>query len=129
MYTKKLVILLSALFFCATSFALPNEEGGTPIPILRDNSLEHAIPPKSPAQIPVDCIYYSSLSSIVATFHYDLGSVSVIIENQTTGEYNQTTVNALAGQMIFPISASTGHWSISFSLPGGVLYYGEFELY
>lgn len=128
MYLKKLIILLGVFFSCATSFALPDGEGGTPILILEDNSLEHAVPPKSPAQIPMDCVYYSSLTSIATTFHYDLGSISVEIENQTTGENNQITVKALAGQMIFPISASQGHWVITFTLQGGVIYYGEFNL-
>lgn len=126
MYLKKLIILLGVFFSCATSFALPDGEGGTPIPILEDNSLEHAVPPKSPAQIPMDCVYYSSLTSIATTFHYDLGTVSVRVENQTTGDNYQVKVNALAGPMILPISGISGRWRIIFILANGVKYSGEF---
>lgn len=123
---KKLIILLGVFFSCATSFALPDGEGSTPIPILEDNSLEHAVPPKSPAQIPMDCVYYPSLTSIATTFHYDLGTVSVRVENQTTGDNYQVKVNALAGPMILPISGISGRWRIIFILANGVKYRGEF---
>ena len=126
MVFKKLIILLGVFFSCATSFALPDGEGGTPIPILKDNSLEHAVPPKSPAQIPMDCVYYSSLTSIVTTFHRDLVTVSVTVENQTTGDNYQVKVNALAGPMILPISGTSGHWRIFFLLTNGEKYSGDF---
>lgn len=67
-------------------------------------------------------------SFLVVTFLADLGTVSVEIENQTTGEYNQTTMNALAGPALFPISGTSGHWTITFTLTSGVRYCGEFDI-
>ena len=82
----------------------------------------------APVLIPISATYYSSLSSIVVNYLYDLGSVTVEIENQTTGEYCQSVVNALAGPMPFFISGTSGHWRITFTLPSGVSYYGEFDI-
>ena len=78
--------------------------------------------------IPITATYYSSLSSIVVNYLYDLGSVTVEIENQTTGEYSQSVVNALAGLMPFIISGTSGHWRVSFTLSSSVCYYGEFDI-
>ena len=64
----------------------------------------------------------------MVNYLYDLGSVTVEIENQTTGEYCQSVVNALAGPMPFIISGTSGHWRISFTLSSGIFYYGEFDI-
>lgn len=57
-----------------------------------------------------------------------LGCVVVEVENQTTGEYNQSNVNALVGPMTFPISGTSGHWTIRFTLSDGTVYYGNFDI-
>lgn len=82
---------------------------------------------RAPVQIPIACLLEDD-SCLVVTFLADLGTVSVEIENLTTGEYCSSPVNALPGPMIFPISGSVGNWRISFTLPSGVRYSGEFEI-
>ena len=82
---------------------------------------------RAPAQIPISC-FLEDNASLMVFFLADLGSVSVEIENQTTGEYNQTTMNALAGPALFPISGTSGHWTITFTLTSGVRYCGEFDI-
>ena len=82
----------------------------------------------APARIPIECLYHPDLSTIIAFFRYDMGSVFIQIENHSTGECDQVTVNALAGAMPFPISGSPGYWSISFLLCNGKEYCGEFEI-
>ena len=62
----------------------------------------------------------------MVNFLFNLGYVSVEIENQTTGEYDQTVVNAQEGPMLFPISGTAGQWAITFTLPGGVVLNGYF---
>ena len=59
----------------------------------------------APAMLPIQAAYYPSLSSIVVSFSFDMGSVSVEVENETTGEYNQTLVNASQGVHPFLISS------------------------
>ena len=96
---------------------IPIEEGGSndPGPLFRNPS-------------PIICVYNEMTYFLDVTFLVDLGSVVVEIENQTTGEYTQTQVNAQAGPMPFFISGTAGHWTITFSLSNGVQYYGEFDL-
>lgn len=128
MNIKKTIILLCILVFCEIPYAHPEEPEGTPIPILRDTGIEYSVPPKAPGIAPLNCFYYSAVSTIITNFHYDLGLLSVEIENHTTGEYDISNVNVLAGTMAFPISGTPGHWLIRFTLPSGVQYYGEFDI-
>ena len=82
----------------------------------------------APTLVPMSCYYSAALSSILVNYQFDLGAMVVEIENQTTGEYSQTLVNALAGPMILPISGTAGHWTITFTLSSGTVYYGEFTI-
>lgn len=122
----KLFFLITALIAVANVYSA----GAEVVPI---NIVREPTPPgsevlhRAPAQVPIGCLLEDN-SYLVVNIFADLGTVSIEIENQTTGENNQTTVKALAGQMIFPISASQGHWVITFTLQGGVIYYGEFNL-
>lgn len=131
MHFKSLLLLCLLTFLGQeTIVANPTRDGGDDeiIVILEETSPDYSSPPKSPSFIPLGCVYSPALTSLVAIYYQDLGSTSVEIENQTTGEYNQTLVNALAGPMVLPISGSAGQWTIMFTLPSGVQYYGEFDI-
>lgn len=82
----------------------------------------------APALIPLQAAYYPSLSTIMVYFRFDLGMVSVEIENLNTGEYGLTAINATQGVHPFVISGDDGSWSITFSLSNGNVYYGEFDI-
>lgn len=82
----------------------------------------------APALIPIQAVYSSSLSTIFVNFLYDLGSVSVEIENLTTGAYSQTTINATQGVHPFLITGDEGVYEITFTLPNGQVYSGSFEI-
>ena len=64
----------------------------------------------------------------MVNFLYDLGSVSVEIENETTGEYNQTTINATQGVHPIIVSGDAGAYVITFTLNNGQAFIGEFEI-
>lgn len=82
----------------------------------------------APALVPIQALYYPSLSTIYVNFLYDLGTVSVEIENETTGAYSQSVINATQGVHPFLISGASGHWTITFTLSNGVVFYGEFTI-
>ena len=104
-------------------------DGEDPTPIVIGDLGPNGLPIyHAPAQVPIQAAYSSSHSTIFVNFLYDLGYVSVEIENLTTGEYSQTVVNALAGPMAFPISSSAGHWTITFTFTNGEVFYGEFDI-
>jgi hypothetical protein len=125
---RHVFLLLTALFLLFTPQAFICADDETPEIILIEEGGSNNGGPTyhAPALIPIGCVYSSSLSSILATFLFDLGYISVELENTTTGEYSQTLVNALAGPMVLPISGTAGQWTITFTLPSGVQYYGEF---
>ena len=124
---KVLFFLLSLCLFAPLSFAQTG--GDDPLDIIITNGNQggdqnhHA-----PALTPIQAAYYPSITTILVDFLYDLGQVSVEIENETTGAYSQTTINAMQGVHPFLISGTAGHWMITFTLPGGIVYYGEFIL-
>ena len=83
---------------------------------------------RMPGTIPIEATYYPSLSSVLVRFAYDLGSISVEIENLTTGAYSQAMVNATQGVHPFLISGDIGVYEITFTLSDGHTYIGSFEI-
>lgn len=115
-----------AAFVSFSSVLCYADEDETAIIISDGGSLGGDTGHHAPALIPIQAAYYSSL--IMVSFRFDLGSVFIEIENETTGEYDQTTVNATQGVHPFFISGTAGHWSISFTLSNGLRYVGEFDI-
>ena len=120
----KLLFPVVALIAVTNTFSAEAEV--VPINIVREPT-----PPgsevlhRAPAQVPISC-FLEDDSYVVVNFFADMGTVSVEIENQTTGDNYQATVNALAGPMILPISGISGHWRIIFILADGEKYSGDF---
>ena len=126
---KKILLLAVALLLAVPcTFIYAGDDDPVDVVIGDGGSNCGGRPHHAPALIPISATYYPSTTSIVVNYLYDLGSVTVEIENQTTGEYCQSVVNALAGPMPFIISGTSGHWRISFTLSSGIFYYGEFDI-
>ena len=123
---KKCLIMLLGAFLASFVFA-PSVRGDEDVNII-------IVDPNAPgaevlhrdASVPIMCKL--SANCLYVTFLESLGSTSVEIENHSTGEYNQTIVNAQIGSTVFPISGTTGHWSISLTLDTGVQYIGTFSI-
>ena len=104
-------------------------DGEDPTPIVIGDLGPNGLPIyHAPAQVPIQAAYSSSHSTIFVNFLYDLGYVSVEIENLTTGEYSQTTVNATQCVHPFVISGHAGIYEITFTLSNGQVYQGSFEI-
>ena len=83
---------------------------------------------RSPALIPISAYYYSSLSTILVNCSIDLGSMTVEIENVTTGIISQTSIDATQGVHPIAISGDAGIYEITFTLSDGHEYIGSFEI-
>lgn len=129
-FIATLFLMLGLLFpnYSAMGCCSPDDPEGTDILITEGGELGGSPIHYAPALIPIQAAYYSSLSTIMVNFRFDLGSVFIEIENETTSEYDQTTVNATQGVHPFLISGTAGHWSISFTLSNGLRYEGEFDI-
>ena len=126
MEKKKLFILIAALFFALLPLAsiscFANEDEPLPIVIGDPNPGGGPIF-YAPAQIPIGAVVYPSLCTIVVDFLFDLGSVSIEIENLT-----QTTLNATQGAHPILFSGDSGIYEITFTLSNGHIYWGTFEI-
>lgn len=128
--TKKVMkrfLLCVCLAFFATPFSLFSAQDGpvTDIVIVRDGSGTPVIH-RSIGVVPIKCCY--NQNALLATFQENLGLIIVEIENQTTGEFSQTTVYAEACPMVFAFSGTNGLWRVSFILTNGDRFSGEFVI-
>ena len=123
---KVLFLVLTLLSF--TPIMVAQTGGDDPVVILIGDGGTGLGGPShyAPVLTPIQAAYYPSLSSILVNFRWDLGSVSVEIENLTTQEYCQMTINATQGVHPFLISGTSGTWMITFTLSSGVQYSGTF---
>lgn len=83
---------------------------------------------RAPARIPIKVSYVSFISALNITFMNTLGEVEENVTNHSTGDYLGGTLDANAGTVILPISGDEGFYTVTFILPNGTEYYGEFEL-
>lgn len=76
----------------------------------------------------ISAYYDTDLFCIYATLSNAGTLVDVRIENITTGE---TSAGQIPGNTtsVLPISGTAGLWTLTFTLAGGDVYYGEFILY
>jgi len=84
--------------------------------------------PRSLVQAPIECQYNPYMNGICTTFNQDLGELDVLVENLSTGEYLEGTVDSAEGYVVLPVSSTAGVYNISFVTASGVEYTGEFEL-
>lgn len=84
--------------------------------------------PRSLVQAPIECQYNPYMNGICTTFNQDLGELDVLVENLSTGEYLEGTVDSADGYVVLPVSSTPGLYNIAFVTEAGVEYTGEFEL-
>lgn len=124
MLKKAFFLILILLGMCA--FAAKSADGQTVTIHTAGDQATGEVIHRSPVIIPITC--FIDVPNLHIYFLSDLGTVSIEIENLSTGEESQFAFNALAGPMILPISGTPGHWLIRFTLSSGVQYYGEFDI-
>lgn len=83
---RKFFILLITLFaFCCSAFSQSDDED-----VIIINVTEKIVaPPKTnhaPARPQIECYYYPSSNSVELSFLSNLGMVTVVLENLTTGK-------------------------------------------
>lgn len=84
--------------------------------------------PRSPAFIPISAYYDSSVSSVLLSFKSNLGEIEVEVLNSSTGGYSSTFVDTQFLYSAIPITLGSGHYIITFTLPSGQQYQGEFDV-
>lgn len=83
---------------------------------------------KSPRRIPFE-VWVDSFTSIMEIYFLgDIGELEISVLNIYTGESFDIVADSSDGQIMIPVSGATGLYFVSFLLPDGKEYYGEFEL-
>ena len=79
----------------------------------------------APAKVQVECFYYSYTNSLELSFLSNLGTVDVVLENQTTGEIHDYVGNSASGRMVIPIEPNTAY-RMDITTENGHNYYAVF---
>ena len=120
-HIKKLIVLCCYTLMAATlSSWTNNQNDGGSIIIKKVLSSNSGTDKTSSIQATID----GHLLSIV--FLEDLGQVNVVVSYATGGEVETTAVYTPNGVNFY--IPSTGSYIVTFTLPNGDVYYGEFEV-
>lgn len=64
---------------------------------------------RAPARPQIECYYYPSSNSVELSFLSNLGMVTVVLENLTTGEICDYVSDSSTGRMIFPVNPDNSY--------------------
>ena len=117
----KLFVLLLVLFLptiCCVAYSINTADGNTPI-IIHESKIA-GVPRTNSIQATIDGHY------LTVVFTENLGQVSIEIESTIYGEVSTQSTPTPNGVIIY--ISNTGSYTVTFTLPNGDVYYGEFEV-
>ena len=106
----------------------PSEMGDGTIPIIiiqENDDLEN--PTRGPLVIPISGYVDSTAGEIVLNFTQSCGFVHIDFSNLSDGSYYSTSVNG-SGEVVIPLTLTTGSWTVTFTLQNGNVHIGEFVI-
>jgi len=119
---KVILILLSLL---TANFAMYSQnEDIIPIVVIEETK-PNTKGNLAPAKVQVECFYYSYTNSLELSFLSNLGTVDVVLENQTTGELQNYVGNSASGRMVIPVEPDTAY-RMDITTENGHNYYAVF---
>lgn len=81
---------------------------------------------RAPARPQIECYYYPSSNSVELSFLSNLGMVTVVLENQTTGEIQDYVCDSSTGRMMLSV-ASEVSYRMDITTGNGRDYYAMFS--
>jgi hypothetical protein len=129
--TAKLIFAAFSILIMATSthhLAAQNREVTDILLYLVEGTRTESSPGfRAPALIPVNVLLIPTQSSLVVSPKYDMGLISVSIENITTGDTSFIVISSSAPATI-PFNTGRGEYQLVLTLQNGVEYRGVFEI-
>ncbi|MBQ6301149.1 MAG: hypothetical protein IJK75_01995 [Bacteroidales bacterium] len=124
-----LSILLSLFFFEGYAKPATSPQMVTDTIIIIDPIYEPDIPiPRTSSMVPIAATYNSMMSSVILYFSSNLGEIEVEVLNTFTGLYDSGFIDTQFLSAIIPVTGGPGHYIITFTLPSGQQYQGEFDV-
>ena len=120
---RKVILILLSLLTANIAVYSQNEEI---IPIVvKEKTTQGTKENHAPAKVQVECFYYSYTNSLELSFLSNLGTVDVVLENQTTGELQNYVGNSASGRMVIPVEPDTAY-RMDITTENGHNYYAVF---
>ena len=119
---KVILILLSLL--TANIAVYSQNEYIIPI-VVKEKTTQGTKENHAPAKVQVECFYYSYTNSLELSFLSNLGTVDVVLENQTTGELQNYVGNSASGRMVILVEPDTAY-RMDITTENGHNYYAVF---
>ena len=120
---RKVILILLSLLTANIAVYSQNEDI---IPIVvKEKTTQGTKENHAPAKVQVECFYYSYTNSLELSFLSNLGTLNVVLENQTTGELQNYVGNSASGRMVIPVEPDTAY-RMDITTENGHNYYAVF---
>ena len=119
---KVILILLSLL---TANFAMYSQKEDIKPIVVIEETKPNTKGNLAPEKVQVECFYYSYTNSLELSFLSNLGTVDVVLENQTTGELQNYVGNSASGRMVIPVEPDTAY-RMDITTENGHNYYAVF---
>lgn len=119
---KVILILLSLL---TANFAMYSQNEDIKPILVKEKTTQGTKGNLAPAKVQVECFYYSSMNSLELSFLSNLGTLNVVLENQTTGEIQNYVGNSATGRMVIPVEPDSAY-RMDITTENGRNYYSVF---
>lgn len=119
---KVILILLSLL---TANFVMYSQNEDIKPIVVKEKTTQGTKENHAPAKVQVECFYYSYTNSLELSFLSNLGTVDVVLENQTTGELQNYVGNSASVRMVIPVEPDTAY-RMDITTENGHNYYAVF---
>lgn len=119
---KVILILLSLL---TANFVMYSQNEDIKPIVVKEKTTQGTKENHAPAKVQVECFYYSYTNSLELSFLSNLGTVDVVLENQTAGELQNYVGNSASGRMVIPVEPDTAY-RMDITTENGHNYYAVF---
>lgn len=119
---KVILILLSLL---TANFVMYSQNEDIKPIVVKEKTTQGTKENHAPAKVQVECFYYSYTNSLELSFLSNLGTVDVVLENQTTGEIRNYVGNSASGRMVIYVEPDSAY-RMDITTENGRNYYSVF---
>jgi hypothetical protein len=121
-----LTIVLISIYCCPLLANICNNDNDPVVVIVKDEQTTGKTKTnRTPARIPIECYYYPFANNLELSFLSNLGTVDVVLENQTTGGIQDYVGNSASGRIVILVEPDTAY-RMDITTENGHNYYAVF---